>query len=99
MIYFSGTFSERMNSTFTQMHPVADVSTNFITRVKENNSFFEHYQCPMCSYTAAFYSILKRHILTHTGERPYKCSICHKGFTQKENLKRHMITLHKITLL
>jgi len=30
------------------------------------------------------------HSRTHTGERPYPCSICDLKFTQKGNLNKHM---------
>ncbi|GFU33585.1 hypothetical protein NPIL_226091 [Nephila pilipes] len=49
------------------------------------------FQCIYCSYGTASNADLKKHHLTHTGERPHACHICGRRFSLKENLKRHSI--------
>ena len=46
--------------------------------------------CPFCSRSFPWSSSLKRHILTHTGDKPYKCPDCPLWFTTKSNCDRHL---------
>ena len=39
-------------------------------------------------------SILKAHKKIHSGEKLFKCNLCHKSFGKKDNLKRHMDRMH-----
>lgn len=52
-------------------------------RVKEN-------RCPMCSQQFTQLNSLKRHIRSHTGERPFPCEYCDKRFVDRERLKVHI---------
>ncbi|XP_053387606.1 myoneurin-like [Mercenaria mercenaria] len=47
------------------------------------------YKCPMCGQTTRDRHDLKRHLRTHTKEKPYKCSLCGKKFTRKWDLENH----------
>lgn len=47
------------------------------------------YICPYCSRACAKPSVLKKHIRSHTGERPYPCIPCGFSFKTKSNLYKH----------
>ncbi|KAL1783930.1 zinc finger protein and BTB domain-containing protein 46 [Sigmodon hispidus] len=53
------------------------------------------FKCPYCSFSAMHQCILKRHMRSHTGERPYPCEICGKKFTRQEHMKRHTLVHSK----
>ena len=50
--------------------------------------------CPFCSRKFPWESSLKRHILTHTGQKPFKCRDCPLWFTTKSNCDRHQMRKH-----
>ncbi|XP_059051455.1 zinc finger protein ZFP2-like [Achroia grisella] len=56
------------------------------------------FPCPMCDKVFDRNQILKGHIRTHTGERPYQCSKCPAQFSQASILGTHVKLIHlKVT--
>ena len=47
--------------------------------------------CPFCPKLMPDSRDMKLHIMTHTGERPWKCNDCEKRFIQKSDLARHTL--------
>ncbi|XP_034018351.1 transcription factor HIVEP2a [Thalassophryne amazonica] len=47
------------------------------------------YICDFCGRACAKPSVLKKHIRSHTGERPYPCIPCGFSFKTKSNLYKH----------
>lgn len=52
-------------------------------------------RCDVCGFQTAN---LKRHMLVHTGDKPYGCQQCPKAFRRKEHLRVHLSRVHKIEL-
>uniref|UniRef100_L7LXU8 C2H2-type domain-containing protein n=1 Tax=Rhipicephalus pulchellus TaxID=72859 RepID=L7LXU8_RHIPC len=48
------------------------------------------HRCTYCPYSSDNKSHTTRHERTHTGERPFTCTICQKSFSRSERLETHM---------
>lgn len=49
------------------------------------------YQCETCSKTFLNKRNFVAHCRLHSGEKLFRCNVCHKGYNRKEHLKYHQV--------
>lgn len=49
-------------------------------------------QCGVCKKSFSCVTTLKKHMVSHTGERNYVCALCQKAYRHQKSLKQHMRT-------
>ena len=52
--------------------------------------------CHICGKVFSDTTRIKRHLLSHSKEKPFKCHICGWGFHQKCNMERHLASHTKV---
>ena len=92
---------ELQELTYSGSSNTSDAFTSFVsaradagrplTLVRRNPRRVKAFSCPLFSCGRLFKRLehLRRHLRTHTIERPFQCSICRKRFSRSDNLTRH----------
>ncbi|XP_042892424.1 zinc finger and BTB domain-containing protein 7B-like isoform X15 [Penaeus japonicus] len=75
-----------------QAHQMVGMSRRDAVGAKTVPTTRTTHQCPFCPYVTPYTTSLKKHIRTHTKEKPFACSQCPFRTTQPENLRRHFHT-------
>uniref|UniRef100_A0A3Q3WV56 C2H2-type domain-containing protein n=1 Tax=Mola mola TaxID=94237 RepID=A0A3Q3WV56_MOLML len=66
-----------------------DLLSETVCKVEQKPQKPGKYVCDYCGRACAKPSVLKKHIRSHTGERPYPCIPCGFSFKTKSNLYKH----------
>ncbi len=77
----------------TQQATASRKSVSTVSRkrpAKEAEKSAMRFVCDQCGYATNHNWLLKRHHLTHSGEKPYVCNVCTKAFRQSAHLSGHM---------
>ncbi|KAJ0032859.1 hypothetical protein NQD34_002940 [Periophthalmus magnuspinnatus] len=85
--------TDKHNQVHSQVHSLSsDMSRVTKLRTKCDGEGKIKHECPICQKKLGRKQELKRHMLLHTGEKPFSCPVCEKRFIQKSNLKSHIVT-------
>ncbi|KAM6184906.1 ras-responsive element-binding protein 1 [Rhynchocyon petersi] len=95
---------EDMSATLAESHGPSDEEQASPTEDKglraRRNSYancLQKISCPHCPRVFPWASSLQRHMLTHTGQKPFPCQKCDAFFSTKSNCERHQLRKHGVT--
>lgn len=95
LVASSGSTSEGNNSGSDENRSESDAANPPPQKKKSAYSLAPNrVSCPYCHRKFPWSSSLRRHVLTHTGQKPFKCPHCPLLFTTKSNCDRHLLRKH-----
>ncbi|KAL1451442.1 hypothetical protein WDU94_005818 [Cyamophila willieti] len=59
------------------------------------NAFESKYVCYMCNYATYKMELIRAHVCSHSGEKPYKCRYCSFASRRQSYITNHLKIKHK----
>ena len=66
----------------------------YLVHLRHHDPNAKKFRCPQCDLGFVQKEFLRRHLLTHSGERPFQCSLCPSTFRQMIHLRQHQRRKH-----
>ncbi|GFW40293.1 hypothetical protein TNCV_1018511 [Trichonephila clavipes] len=68
----------------------SSIPQHILMHVLETEEINYKYHCNHCSYKSNIATNFRNHLRRHSGEKPFKCEKCYRGFTTKQNMLKHL---------
>jgi uncharacterized Zn-finger protein len=68
---------------------------NLLDHEQSKHEENKQFRCEICNKGFIKINYLIKHKNTHTGEKFHQCPVCGKRFSQKGNMKIHLIKVHE----
>src|SRR6218665_687534 len=84
--------SGSINGESFQLHERSTVEFRPLKNENKSLSNKKPFQCQLCTQEFQYASLLRHHMVMHTGRKRHKCHVCKKTFSVALCLRRHMKT-------
>ncbi|XP_044727337.1 gastrula zinc finger protein XlCGF57.1-like [Chrysoperla carnea] len=71
-----------------------DTLARHIKLIHEDKIRERNFLCNICGHASRFAADLRKHLRTHSTERPFACKHCDKTYRSEDNLKEHISCAH-----